>query len=61
LSDRHLRVLRLLARRRQTALEEHDAAAPTFESGSPNRRRELAQRATQARARVAAAEERRRP
>jgi hypothetical protein len=58
-SDRHIRVLRVLARHRQRRLDQHDGAAVAH-AGSDARRDDLERVAGRARARVAAAEARRR-
>lgn len=60
MTDVHLRILRLLATQRQRELDDHDGADHTGDGGSAGRRRELEQAAGQTRARVAAAEARRR-
>lgn len=60
MTDIHLRILRLLATKRQRELDDHDAAEHTGDGGSTGRRRKLVRAAGQARAGVAAAEARRR-
>jgi hypothetical protein len=59
-TDRHLRILRLVAKQRQQELDDHDAADHTQETASAGRRRHLKQLAARTRGRVAAAEARRR-
>jgi hypothetical protein len=59
-SDRHIRVLRVLARHRQRQLDDHDAVAAEPDAGSVTRREDLQRTAARTRARVAAAEARRR-
>lgn len=58
MSDRHLRLLRAVAKRRQRDAERQDGPAPVGGSGA--RGREL-KRAARAKARLGAAEARRRP
>jgi len=60
MTDVHLRILRLLAKQRQRELDNHDAAEPTGDAASPGDRRDLDRAAWRTRARVAAAEARRR-
>jgi hypothetical protein len=59
LTDRHVRILELVARHGQRRLDDHDAKA-TEPTASEARRHDLATTATRMRARVAAAKERRR-
>jgi hypothetical protein len=59
MSDRHIRILRVVARHRQRKLDDHDAAANIPAATSASRRRELALVAKRTRARLAAAEARR--
>ena len=61
MSDRHIRILRVVARHRQRKLDDHDAAANVPDATSTSRRRELARAAARTRARVTAAEARRGP
>ena len=61
MSDRHIRVLRVVARDRQRKLDDHEGAANIPEATSTSRRRELARAAARTRARVTAAEARRGP
>ena len=60
MSDRHMRVLRVVARHRQRELDLHEAADALPEAGSAARLQDLVQTAARTRARVAAAEARRR-
>ncbi len=60
MSDLHLRILRLVARRTQRALDEHDAGDHVSDAASTARHQDLARTATRARARVADAQARRR-
>jgi hypothetical protein len=60
MSDRHIHILRVVARRRQQQLEEHDAAPATPQIGSSARRDDLRQTASRTRAQLVAAETRRR-
>jgi hypothetical protein len=59
MSDRHARVLRVVARHRQQKLDDHDAAVDLPNAKSTARRRELAWVAARTKARVAAADARR--
>jgi hypothetical protein len=60
MTDTHLRILEIVARHNQRRLDEHDATegAPVAESGE--RRQYLKTRAARTRARLAAAQARRR-
>lgn len=59
MTDRHLRILRLVAKKRQQELDDHDAADQTQETAPAGRRRHLKQLAARTRGRVAEAEARR--
>jgi hypothetical protein len=59
-SDRHSRILRVVARHRQRRLDDHDAGAGVPDAGSADRRDELERTAARTRARVAAAATKRR-
>ena len=59
MTDRHLRILRLVAQKRQRELDDHDAADHTGETVAAGRRRHLKRVVTRTRARVAEAEVRR--
>jgi hypothetical protein len=59
-SDLHLHILSLVADRNQRNLNDHDAADQPTDPGSTARRHDLEQAATRTRARVAAAQTRRR-
>jgi len=59
MSDRHLRILRLVANARQRALDDHDAADHTEQSVAVVRRRHLKRVATRTKARVTEAQARR--
>jgi hypothetical protein len=59
MTDRHMRVLRVVARHRQRKLDDHDAAEAVADVTSTSRRRDLAKVAARTRARVAAANARR--
>ena len=59
MTDLHLRILRVLAKHRQRALDDHDSADHTGNAGSAGRRRDLEQAASRTGANVAAAEARR--
>jgi hypothetical protein len=59
MSDRHVRILAMMARRSQRALDRHDGIAAPEASLSP-RGADLRQRAARTRARLAAARARRR-
>jgi hypothetical protein len=58
-SDRHLRLLRAVAKRREEDAERQDSTPPT--AGSGPRMRELRRVAARAKAHLGAAEARRRP
>jgi diguanylate cyclase (GGDEF)-like protein len=60
MSDPHLRILRLVANNMQRELGDHDAVDHAGDTASTGRRQHLEQMATRTRARVAAAEARRR-
>lgn len=60
MSDRHMRILAMAARHSQRQLDTHDAIDDTPDAASMRRRHDLKQRATRTRARVAAAQARRR-
>jgi hypothetical protein len=60
MTDRHIHVLRVVARHRQRQLAEHSAADDRPDTTSPERRRELEQMAARTRAQLAAAQARRR-
>lgn len=60
MTDLHLRILRMIADRRQRSLEDHDATDLTGDNASAGHRRRLERAAGQTRANVAAAEARRR-
>ncbi|MDQ6820512.1 MAG: hypothetical protein M3076_09305 [Actinomycetota bacterium] len=60
MSDLHIRLLRLVALRRQRELDDYDAAAHLQDPASTERRRHLVRTAIGSRARVAAAQARRR-
>ncbi|MEA2251432.1 MAG: hypothetical protein QOC78_2884 [Solirubrobacteraceae bacterium] len=61
MSDRHVRILRVMARHRQRRLDEHDATpTPDPDAGSAARRDDLQRTAAVTRARVVAAEVRKR-
>jgi hypothetical protein len=60
MTDVHLPILRLLARRRQEELDDHDGAGHAGDAASAGRRSDLKQAAGRTRANVAAAEARRR-
>jgi hypothetical protein len=60
MTDRHIRILRMVARHNQRRLEDHDAALDTPSAASRKRRQDLKSRASRTRARVAAAQARRR-
>jgi hypothetical protein len=59
MTDRHLRILRFAALKRQWELHDHDAADHADETVSADRRRQLKRMATRARARFTDAEARR--
>ena len=59
MSDRHLRILRLVAQQRQQVLRNYDADDHTGDAASTGRRAYLARAATRTGARVAGAEQRR--
>ena len=60
MTDRHMRILRVVARQTQRKLDDHDAADAIPDAGSTARRRDLEQTTARTRAHVAAAEARRR-
>jgi len=60
MTDRHIRVLRVVARHRQRQLDDHSAADDRRDTVSPARRRDLEQIAARTRAHLAAAQARRR-
>jgi hypothetical protein len=60
MSDRHTRILRVVARQRQRALDVHDADRSATDPASTARRQVLAKTAARARARLVAAEAKRR-
>ena len=60
MSDLHMRILRLVARRAQRELDEHDAGEHARDAVSTARRQDLAHIATRARTRVVDAQARRR-
>jgi hypothetical protein len=60
MTDLHLRILRLIAKRRQSALDDHDADGHTHGRASAGRRRDLEKAARRTKANVAAAQARRR-
>jgi hypothetical protein len=55
-----MKILAMVARQSQRRLDDHDAAGGTPDSASAGLRRDLKTRATRTRARVAAAQARRR-
>ncbi len=59
MTDSHLRILRLLAQKRQRQLDDHDAADHTGQTAAAANRRLLERFATRTRDRVANAEARR--
>jgi hypothetical protein len=59
-TDLHLRILRLIAKRRQRELENHDADDHTDGTGSADHRRNLEAAAGRTKVNAAAAEARRR-
>lgn len=61
MTDRHLRILGLMAQQRQQALRNYDAADHTGDAASTGRREYLAGAATRTRTRVEDAEQRRNP
>jgi hypothetical protein len=60
MTDLHLRILRMVAKRHHRELDDHDDADHAGDSASAGERRDLEQAADQANANVAAAEARRR-
>jgi hypothetical protein len=60
MTDLHLRILRLIAKRRQSGLGDLDADGHTHGRASAGRRRDLEKAARRAKANVAAAQARRR-
>jgi hypothetical protein len=61
MSDRHLRILRYIARQSQRELDHHDAADHTGDAAAKGRRQSLGGAARRTRGQVTAAEERREP
>lgn len=59
MTDRHIRLLRLVAQQRQRELDDHDTADHGGETASAGRRRHLKRVAILTRGRVAEAEARR--
>jgi hypothetical protein len=59
-TDRHVRILAIVARHGQRRLDDHDAAEGAPTAASSERRQDLKTRAKRTRARVAAARARRR-
>ena len=60
MTDLHLRILRMIAKRRQRDLEDHDAGDRADDAASAHERRDLEEAAGQTKANVSAAEARRR-
>jgi hypothetical protein len=60
MTDRHVHVLRVVARHRQRRLDDHAPADGIPDAVSTERRRDLERAASRARARLAAAQARRR-
>jgi len=60
MTDLHLRILRMIAKHRQSALDDHDAAGRTHGRASAGRRRDLEKAARRTKANVTAAQARRR-
>jgi hypothetical protein len=60
MTDLHLRILRLIAKRRQSELDDDEAADRTGDPGSAGRRHNLEHAAARTGANAAAAEARRR-
>ena len=60
MTDRHLRILRLIAQRRQRDLRSYDASQDDGDIGSPDDRQHLERAATRTSARVTDAQARRR-
>ena len=60
MSDPHIGILRQVARQRQRDLDDHESVDHLGDPGSAARRQDLARTATRTRARVAAAQARRR-
>jgi hypothetical protein len=60
MTDLHLRILRMIAKNRQSALEDHDAAGHSHPRASAGRRNDLEKAARRTKASVAAAQARRR-
>jgi len=59
MTDRHLRILRLMAQQRQRVLHNYDAVDHTGETGSEALRQRFARAATRTHARLAGAQARR--
>jgi hypothetical protein len=59
MTDLHLLILRMIAKHRQSALDDHDAAGHTQSRASAGRRRDLEKAARRTEANVAAAQARR--
>jgi hypothetical protein len=60
MTDRHLRILQMVARHNQRRLDQHDTAEGPPAAGSAERRHDLKATAKRSRAQVAAAQLRRR-
>ena len=60
MTDRHMRILRHMARQAQRRLDHHNALEPAGDAGSTGRRDYLKHAGKRTRGRVAAAEQRRR-
>jgi hypothetical protein len=60
MTDRHVRILAMVARRSQRRFDDHTTAITTPSAASSQRGQELERRATRTRARVDAAQARRR-
>jgi hypothetical protein len=60
MTDLHLRILRMVAEHRQSALDDDDAVGGTHGRASAGRRRDLEKAARRTKANVAAAQARRR-
>jgi hypothetical protein len=60
MTDRHMRILRHMARQAQRKLDHHDTFEPAGDAASTGRRDYLKRAATRMRGQVAAAEQRRR-
>jgi hypothetical protein len=61
MSDRHLRILRHLARHSQRELDSHDASDHADDAAAADHRQHLGDAATRTRGQVTAAEQRRKP